>query len=390
MATTPITTPIFGAGESYYVPHFEVKVGGKNLDPMVIRDIMQVTYRDKIGELDSVELTINNWDAQLQKPKYEPPSKPAYEKMFDPGKTLDLVMGYAGNAKSDRLMLSGEITTLDPVFPESGPTTLTVRALSRLAKYRKKQHSFAWYNLYDTQIAQKICQSKVTDNKPGLDIGFDPNPSYESHETKNPYVFMDTQYDIVFLLERARRNGYSLNITSDPNTGKDVLSFKPSDQIKAVTYELAWGVSLCDFHPTLTTANQISKVTVRAWDGKAGRPIEGSAIYQDLKINRDLLSAARVIEGREEVITDRPVYSKDEAKALARSIMANQLYEMVKATGSTVGLPDLRAGCRVSIKKLGPRFSGSYFVTETTHTFGDNGYRTSFGARRESPEGSAS
>jgi phage protein D len=68
---------------------------------------------------------------------------------------------------------------------------------------------------------------------------------------------------------------------------------------------------------------------------------------------------------------------------MARDILRNQLKEMVKASGSTVGLPDLRAGRKVIIKNLGQRFSGEYFVTQTTHKIGDGGYTTSFEARRE-------
>ena len=37
----------------------------------------------------------------------------------------------------------------------------------------------------------------------------------------------------------------------------------------------------------------------------------------------------------------------------------------------------------MQIEGLGARFSGTYFVTETTHTIGDSGYTTKFNARRE-------
>jgi phage protein D len=56
---------------------------------------------------------------------------------------------------------------------------------------------------------------------------------------------------------------------------------------------------------------------------------------------------------------------------------------MVKASGSTVGLPDLRAGSVVMIDGAGKRFSGRYFVTATTHAIGDGGYTTQFECRRE-------
>ena len=51
-----------------------------------------------------------------------------------------------------------------------------------------------------------------------------------------------------------------------------------------------------------------------------------------------------------------------------------------------MGLPDLRAGQKVRITKLGTRFSGTYFVIKTTHTLGDGGYTTKFTARREAPD----
>ena len=57
--------------------------------------------------------------------------------------------------------------------------------------------------------------------------------------------------------------------------------------------------------------------------------------------------------------------------------------ELVKARGTTVGLPDLVAGRRIQIGGVGARMSGTYFVTSTTHTINDSGYFTTFNARRE-------
>jgi phage protein D len=188
----------------------------------------------------------------------------------------------------------------------------------------------------------------------------------------------------VFLIQRARLHGYSIYLDVNPKTKKERLSFRRSESIRDVTYELAWGASLSEFRPTLTTAQQVAKVKVMGWDRKAGKPITGEAEWgKDCKLNRDQTSISQAVEGREEVITDIPVFSKKDADQKARGILCGKLYQMVKASGSTVGLPQLRAGSRVHIKKLGPRFSGEYFVTETTHTIGDGGYKTSFNARRE-------
>jgi phage protein D len=197
---------------------------------------------------------------------------------------------------------------------------------------------------------------------------------------------MNNQYPIVFLMERARRHGYSLYVGEETENGRTrrYLYFGPSQALRDVTYELEWGKSLLYFRPTLTTTNQVSQVTVYGWNRRTKRRIEGTAKLEDCArdLNPDLHAVARAA-GRHEVVTDRPVHTPKKAKELACDILLNQLKEIVKGSGATVGLPDLRAGRMVIIKGVGYRFNGRYFVTQTTHTINDSGYRTTFGARRE-------
>ena len=47
-------------GQDFYVPYFQVKVAGRPQGQDVIRDILSVSYKDNIKELDSFEITINN------------------------------------------------------------------------------------------------------------------------------------------------------------------------------------------------------------------------------------------------------------------------------------------------------------------------------------------
>lgn len=84
-------------------------------------------------------------------------------------------------------------------------------------------------------------------------------------------------------------------------------------------------------------------------------------------------------------MVNRPVYTRDEAERLARDILKNNARGLVTAQGTTVGLPNLRAGSRINLVNIGSRLSGVYFVTKTTHTFNQSGYMTKFSARREDP-----
>jgi phage protein D len=82
-------------------------------------------------------------------------------------------------------------------------------------------------------------------------------------------------------------------------------------------------------------------------------------------------------------VVNEPMFSKEQAKARARALLQERQKGMVRASGTTVGLPDLRAGQLVLIKGLGARFDGVYFIDDTTHTIGDGGYTTQFNCHRE-------
>jgi phage protein D len=89
------------------------------------------------------------------------------------------------------------------------------------------------------------------------------------------------------------------------------------------------------------------------------------------------------LSDRVESVTDHPVHVAGQAKQLAREMLRRIMQQMVTATFSAPGLPDIRAGRMVQATGVGSRFEGPYFVTGTTHTLDDSGYRTQFTARRE-------
>jgi uncharacterized protein len=381
----------------FYVPGFEIRIQGRKLPRDVVRDVMQVTYKDNVNEIDSFELTVNNWDADARDFKYAGIEGSLSERdgrtntlgMFDPGQEMEIWMGYAGSL---RLMMSGQITTLEPNFPQSGAPTLAVRGLNVLHQLRRKQYTDYWPQKDGTEVRDSEIARDIGQKKDGKEKRF-PLPirisdAALSIEPGEHYVFQNNQYDIIFLLTRARLHGYVVFVEEVEKDGKTQkqLYFGPSDGKRPgerdVTYLLEWGKSLIQFKPTLTTAKQVGSVTVRGWDRKAKKTIEATVKFSDLKINRDLGDIAQEFNQREEIVTE-PVYNQAQAKARATDILKNQLKDMVKGSGSTIGLPDLRAGRKIFIDGLGDRFSGTYFVTESTHTIGDSGYQTTFNARRE-------
>jgi phage protein D len=373
---------------TFYVPQFQVSIAGKALKEGLLRDVMQVTYRDSVEEIDSFELVVNNWDASSRqpRPKYEPSFNPQYAGIFDPGKKLELRMGYMSEMT---LMLTGVITTLEPNFPEASSSTLSVRGLNVLHQLRTEPHTYSWTDKRDSDIAVELGNMPLQSGHAGLGTPVKIDPSQD--ETKEPFIMMNNQYDIVFLLERARRHGYQVIYyeKSDSNPQPSIFFGPPESKRVVPNYRLVWGKTLTSFKPKFDTGMMLAEVTWRGWDRKKDELIEQTAKWDDPDIvpsapeRQQLQLIAQAYGARKEVRVTPPPRSKEDAKQFAKDTLTRQFQQMITASGSTVGLPDLRAGTKVQIEGLGLRYSGKYYITSTTHTMGEGGYRTQFEARRD-------
>ena len=54
----------------FYVPRFEIRASGAGIDPDLVRDVLSVSYNDSISEIDSFDMTLNNWDLVARELKY--------------------------------------------------------------------------------------------------------------------------------------------------------------------------------------------------------------------------------------------------------------------------------------------------------------------------------
>jgi len=400
----PLTVPMAGAQfGDFYVPRFEISAGGGALSPSVLRDVVQVTYNDSTTEIDSFDITVNNWDAERRRFKYvgsERRAEPEEDvfRTFDPcGRDFELKLGYGSELFT---IVKGTPTSLEPAFPAGAAPTLTVRALNVLFKLRTRQHRTHWTDKKISDIAEDIGRRRTGGSR-RFPIDIHVSKTARQSEPQLDYVAQENQYDIDFLLLEARKIGYTVYVdreSSQGASGNEFLYFGPSNErqqgVPDVSYELKWGISLIDFTPKLATAQQVKSVEVRSWNRQTNRSIRKKADLDNpnLRVNQDLIYLLQQegCEPREEVVVNEPMHTPEQAERRALAILSERLKQLVEATGTTVGLPNLRAGQRIRIRGVGARFSGTYFVVKTTHTINDSGYITKFTARREQGEGTAS
>jgi phage protein D len=401
----------------FYVPAYEIKINRKDLPSFVARDVMDLRYTDDVEKMDNFEITVNNWDAEKLDFKYTGSKKgkdagQAAERstLFDPGQEIEIWMGYLkptpDNPTPMRMMLVGIITSLTPNFPASGSPTLKVSGQNILRQFMDKQETHDYvkqgdYENRDSDIAEKIGKrSKLKYNNRPVPIVI--NCGARDREHPNEHISQKNQYDILLLMQLAHRNSYDLvfvtkdednrlrNSTGCPGKLPDppFLYFGPSTNLTRVSYLLEWGKSLIDFQPTLKTTKQVAEVTVQGWNTLTKKPIKVTVKRSELdtRPQKDPQRMKKLEEGfkeRREVVVDQPFRNEKEAKQYARSLLTENSKNMVTGRGSTVGLPDLRAGSFIKIEGLGLTFDGRYFVKSTTHTINTSGYITTFDARLE-------
>lgn len=384
-------------GTSFYVPQYELSIEGQQ---RLQRDVSKIVYKDSIERFDSATLTVSNWDEENFRYKYigsetqQELDEGAFDgryKLWEPCKKMvTLKLGYMGeNPGADptttplKTMLTGKITALAPTFSGDQPPTLEVTVLNQIFGLRRTKRTVRWGDQKPSQIAREMGQNRARFPVPVVisDAALAEEDELESASQSN-------EYDIDFLYKLAAPLGYVIFLEEADATHSLQLYFGPSTGrrppgMRDDTLKLEWGKSLLEFKPTLSAAHVLSAVTVRGWRHQAYSCIEATVRLSELRCNSDLIAMLSCDERREEKMVHRHITSQAQARARARTILLDSLKEVVTAEVKTLGLPDLRAGRRVEIGNVGARLSGTYFITETTHTLSDNGYITEFKARRE-------
>lgn len=353
-------------------PSFEIMLGRQQAGRELLRDVTTVRYHDSISEIDSFDITVNNWDAATRRFKYSDGD------LLDPGKEVTLFMGYRRPALTQ--MITGRIEAAKPVFPAGGAPTMTVSGKGIQRQLMGEQDSHIYEGKTPSQIAREIATRRQLE-MPETDPGQEPTIEH---------IAQTNEYDLVFLDRLAKRYGYEMWVR-ERNGEQPRLFFGPSTSrlVGNNAIPLTYGRTLIEFNPELDTSLQVDGVRLIANHPTERRPIDVTVRRREISDLRVLTASGgpeQVDEASEEqieLINDRPVPDEAHARAEAEAALRRILKNALKATGSTVGLPEIRAGVLLRIDGVGPRYSGNYFVTESTHSIGDSGYTVQFGCRRE-------
>ena len=390
-----MSTPIWEK-RTFHTPAFRIRLAGRDTGQAVIADVQEVTFTDDIDAIDSFEFTLSDWDPVQRLPRYSSPWDASGRPLslfeggpevpnFEPGAKVALLFGYLEDGELP-VVMEGEVVSIAPTFPASGAPTCRVRALNAFLRRLQKTEVSGNYDGTDKEIVQKLCaENNVTVQWSAIE-----------HEGE-PHHRAEVEGTLLAEIEKRAKTSYGLSITTLPpenGTGDPILFLYAGTDLptRKPVADLTWGRTLISFTPALSAAGQISSVVVRAGDPNADggeRRIEVTRTWADIGLRPSALGPAghadieTAVKGTREILKPDHVSSREDAMKAADGRLRELARQLITASGSTIGLPELRAGEVVTLTGLGARFDGRYSLTKATHTIGANGYTTSFDGRKQ-------
>jgi phage protein D len=364
-------------------------------------DVISVEFKEDIeGNLATVTIDLFNvYDFESQTYRYtDPPAtSPSSGPLIDYGVTIALLFGYqnapAGTgavpAGGVGPVFEGIITKLDLAFPADGPATVKITAVDKRDRSRAQkglQVKPPFHNKTEEEIAASIAAVF------GLTVAVRTG---QMTATDGDVALPPDQDAMVFLKDRATKAGLEIKCF-----GNILFLTKPGDASGQTPLQYDYRRGLSSFSVSIDGNGKPTSVKLTARNPKTQEKYTVTVTTQDLKDAGYAPPGSTVLDviqqqgqggNKQETVTNYWATSQTDAKKQALGILKRNMDNALRATGEVIGDPALRAGAALQIGGVGPQYSGPYYVTSATHTFGSAGYKTTFEARRNSaPGGTAS
>lgn len=305
-------------------------------------------------------LEINGWDLIQNKANWIDD-----DKYFGLGNKVEIKLGYKNNQES---LIVGEITGLEPEFT-SDEVILTVRGHNHSHRLLRGNKTQTFINVKDSEIAKKIADKQKLKTK------------IEATKETLDYVIQSNQSDLDFLQSRAERIGYEVFVENE------TLYFRPVQEDSQTILILDRKEDLIQFSPRLSTMEQVGEIEVRSWNPLEKKLLVAKAGVGDEKTTMggktSGAKAVKIFGKTSYIYLNSSIKTEQEAKKVAEALFNEMTRSYITGEGTCIGNPKLRAGKVIKVIGVGERFSGLYYVTETTHSYSElEGYQTEFSFER--------
>jgi uncharacterized protein len=261
----------------------------------------------------------------------------------------------------------GEIVGLEGTYKGGERTTLLVRGMNKLHRLLRHRKSVTFAEKTDQQILQQI----VGDASLSLEWQHEKSITYK-------HVYQHNQTDMEFLRTRAARMGCHVwCVDSTVHIKQPKLQGDPIAKLVLTDSAEAGGAGIRLFRPRLSSASILKKVTVKGWNPETKELITGDYSVQSSQLGSQTSVAGSGPLGGEETFTvDHPIWSKEEAVALAKARLVDLSLTYITGECEITGDPNMELGKLIEIEansendtKADDPFNGKYYIMGVTHRY---------------------
>jgi uncharacterized protein len=278
------------------------------------------------------------------------------------GDAVEVLVGDEGTA-----IFKGEIVGMEPIYEAGGESKVQIRAFDKLHRLLRGRKSRTFQDQSDNAIVNTICG----DHGLTADCGSEVNITHK-------HVYQHAQDDLAFLRTRAARIGYSIWVEDTKLFFKKPKADVDSGIEFAMSSNPNTGHRMKRFAPRMSSAGVVKKVTVRAWDPEKKAEVVGEASAASSRLGQTNAAGAASTFGEVKTfISDQPVSTVEEAKAIAQAKLDELSMSYITGEAECIGKPDYKPGIVVKItvndEKADDLFNGKYMIIGASHIYSPGG-----------------
>lgn len=256
-----------------------------------------------------------------------------------------------------KMIYKGELIGAEATYKGGQTTRLTLRAVNKMHRLLRIRKSLTFTDKTDQQIISQVAGDA------GLSVEW-------KHEKSITYkhVYQHNLSGLEFIRTRAARMGCHVwcedtkLYVKEPDLG----------QKSGVKLSVDKDGNLRSFNPRISTASVVKKVTVKGWNPETKELITGEAQAQNSPLgSQNAVSASGSLGNEESFTVDHPVWSKEEADAIAKARLRDLNLTFITGEAECKGDPNIEMGKTVEIEANATGgsdpFNGNYYVAGVTH-----------------------
>jgi uncharacterized protein len=288
------------------------------------------------------------------------------------GETVEVRVA-KGDGSDRQSIFKGEIIGIEPSYRAGGESKIVIRAFNKMHRMSRGKKSKTYQDKSDQDVVSAVCGNH------GLQAQNGSTP-----KITHKHLYQHNQTDLEFVRVRAARLGF--HVWCDDT--KLYFDAPKIDQDSGIEIKLdkTAPYHMKAFTVRMSSAAVLKKVTVRGWDPKKKEEIVGMEQAGSSPLGGTHASAAAGTFGDGATFTvDHPIYSVEEAKAIAKARLADANLNYI--TGEAVCKGSAKYKLAIVVKVIvnadvaDDRFNGKYLVAGCTHRYthgtgGGGGYET--------------